>query len=125
MNNFKKISKGAILGIILLSIFIYFSPPVEAVSADKGNFVILGREGQDAKGNKQIVDEKISLCVNPGANDVVRAKMKSGIVVLVLDKTTVQGKKFYIVSTVGKDGGMMGWVSEDYIYNITTEPARE
>ena len=97
----------------------------EAVSADKGNFVILGREGQDAKGNKQIVDEKISLCVNPGANDVVRAKMKSGIVVLVLDKTTVQRKNFYLVSTVGKDGGMIGWVSEDYIYEITTEPLRE
>ena len=116
MNNFKKISKRAILGIIFLSIFIYFSPPAGAIPADKGNFVILGREG---------VDGKISLCTNPGANDAIQAKVKSGTVVLVLDKTTVQGKNFYIVSTVGKDGGMMGWVSEDYIYEITTEPERE
>ena len=133
MNNFKKISKstknrvGGVLtpptrlgwllfGIIILSSFIYFSPPAGAVSADKGDFVILGREGQD---------EKISLCVNPGANDAVQAKMKPGTVVLVLDKTTVQRKNFYLVSTVGKDGGMIGWVSEDYIYEITTEPLRE
>ena len=29
------------------------------------------------------------------------------------------------VGLSGKDGGMIGWVSEDYIYEITTEPLRE
>ena len=127
MKNFKKISK--IVGIIMLLLVFWCSGVlvryVFAISADKGDFVTLGREATDATGHKEIQDEKILLWARPGINDTVQARIKSCTVVLALDKTVVQGKNFYMVSTVGKDGGMMGWVSEDYIYDITTEPPRE
>ena len=123
MKNFKKILKRVgivMIFSVLLSGFIYLIPYALAVSPEKGNFVTLGRAE-----NEQLIDEKIDLRVSPGICDVIMAKVKSGTAVLVLDKKTVELKNFYIVSTVGKDGGMMGWVSEEYIYEILPEPLKE
>lgn len=120
MKNSNTISKKLTIGIMLLSAFIYFASPALGVSAEKGNFVKLGRLVDGS-----LFDEKIDLKVNPGVTDVVLARVPSGTIVLVLDTRTIGAEDFYIVSTVGKDGGMMGWVSESYIYEITAEPPQE
>jgi hypothetical protein len=128
MKTFRKITKRvgiAMIFSVLLSGSIYVNPYALAISVEKGNFVMLGKVVQDNKGHKEMLDEKIPLWIRPGINDTVQARVKSGTVVLVLDKTTVQGKNFYIVSTVGKEGGMIGWVSEDYIYKIVPVPNNE
>jgi hypothetical protein len=126
MKNITKISKrGMILGMvfsILLFSFIYFASGALAVSAERGDFVILGRTAEDGKGGKEIINEKVDLWIQAGVYDIVQARVESGTVVLVLDKKVVGAQTFYIVSTVGKDGGLMGWVSEDCIYEIVPEP---
>lgn len=125
LKNFSKRIRIIVFFSVLLFGFIYLSPHALAISVEKGDFVTLGKTIQDGKGHTEMVDENISLWIRPGANDVVQAKVKSGTTVLVLDKTTVKRKNFYIVSTVGKEGGMIGWVSEDYIYKIVPVPNNE
>jgi len=116
-----KTLKRVIIGtIVFLTALIYLAPPSSAVSPEKGNFVILGREA-----NEQLIDEKINLKATAGVCDAILSSVKSGTAVLVLDTKTVNAKKFYIVSTTGKDGGMMGWIGEEYIYEILSEPPQE
>jgi len=145
MNNFKKICSvenligcrrggfqtlpytrlGWLVLLFLLTSFIYFSPPVLAVSAEKGNFVVLGRPGE-ANGIKDVLmQEKIKICRRPGIEDIVPASLDSGTVVLVLEKIKIKAEIFYEVKTIGREGGMIGWVSEDYIYKIVPEPKNE
>ena len=94
---------------------------VLAVSAEKHSFVILGRAAE-GEGESGIIDEKIEFWANPGTKDMLQARIDSGIEVLVLEKREIEGEVFYIVVIVGKGGGASGWVSEDYIYEVTKEP---
>ena len=106
--------------ITFLLVFLYFSHLVLALSPEKRDFVILGREE-----NNQLIDEKINLKATAGVCDAILSSVKSGTAVLILDVKTVDAKKFYIVSTIGKDGGMMGWIGEEYIYEILSQPPQE
>ena len=106
-----------VFGIAIIVLFIVSS--AFALSADKGNFITLGREGDDG-----MVDEKISLYREP-AGDVITARLQSGIAVLVLDERVEGGEKYYIVSTVGREGGIMGWTTEEYIYEVLSGPPEE
>lgn len=129
MKNTRNISKGIMSRVIFLLvslfIFAYFIPPALAVSAERGNFVVLGRPGE-AKGIKDVLmQEKIKLCGRPGIEDVMPAGLDSGTVVLVLEKTKIKAGNFYEVTTIGREGGNIGWVSEDYIYKIVPEPKTE
>lgn len=116
-----KTLKGVIIGtIVFLTALSYLAPPAMALSPEKGDFVILGRED-----NGQLIDEKINLKASAGVCDVILSSVKSGTAVLILDVKIVAAKKFYIVSTIGKDGGMMGWTDEDYIHEILPSPPQE
>jgi len=129
MKNTKNISKSIMSRVmfLLVSLFIfaYFVPPALAVSAERGNFVVLGRPGE-AKGKQGVLmQEKIKLCSKPGIEDIVPASLDSGTVVLVLEKTKIKAGNFYEVTTIGREGGNIGWVSEDYIYKIVPVPENE
>ena len=100
--------------------FLYLTQPALALSPEKGDFVTLGREADE-----QLIDEKINLKATAGVCDAILSSVKSGTAVLVLDTKTVDAKKFYIVSTIGKDGGMMGWIGEEYIHEILPGPPQE
>ncbi len=109
MSNLKLIT------IALIALFVASS--AFAVSAEEGDFIVLGRE-VDGIFMKGMVD----LFEQPGALDVVRVQIKSGTAVQVVEKAELENDVFYLVSTVGRDGGLMGWVTEDYIYEITVQP---
>ena len=90
-----------------------------ALPADKGDFVTLGREDRDGA-----ISEKVVLYREPG-DESVTAMLQSGTAVLVLDKRTAGGETFYIVSTVGRDGGIIGWITGEYICEILPGPPAE
>ena len=125
MKNFRKISKGVTLGVIFLSAFFYLALSVLAVSADRDNFVILGKSAKDIEGKSVLMDEKIILRTAPDINSQEQGRLESGSSVLVLDMKKIELETFYLVMKVGQGGGLSGWVSEDYIYEITTEPQGE
>lgn len=94
-----------------------------AVSAEEKDFVILGRTVEDHDGNSILAGEMVQLHPAPEAVDIVSAELKSGTVVYVIQKVELgTGEVWYNVSTVGPGGGIMGWVNEDYIYEITSNP---
>lgn len=101
--------------IVLLGI-IYFSPPGFAVSAKQDDFVVLGKSGEGGK----LVAEKVVLRVNPDAASMIQGRLVSGTEVLVLEKRNLSAGTFYLVLKVGEDGGMTGWVREEYIYEIVS-----
>lgn len=112
MRNLTKIS------IALMVLFI--ATTALAVSAERGNFVILGRLVEGGE-EGELIEEKIALWATPGSNDMLQAQLKSGTEVMVLDKVELDAGTFYIVATFGERGGITGWVSEDYVYKITKE----
>lgn len=117
MKPLKRVIIGAI---VLLTTLIYLAPPALALSPEKGDFVVLGREADG-----QLIDEKINLKASSGVSDVILSSVKSGTSVLILDVKVVALEKFYMVSTIGKDGGMMGWISEGYIHEILPQQPEE
>ena len=126
MKNLKEISKRAMIGIIILTAFIYFTPLALAVSAEKGNFVILGRTIEKNGEAARIKEEMVNLLSRPDVADVMGGQLKSGTTVVVLQKVQLEiGEVYFQVSTFGRGGGMIGWVSEDYIYEVLPEPPTE
>jgi len=109
-----KTLKSLTVAIMLLSVASY----AFAASADNGDFVVLGR----SDGSGGMISEKVFLYRVPGNDEMISSSLSAGSVVQVLNEQTADGKTFYIVSTVGKDGGLMGWVSSEYIYEVTSRP---
>ena len=95
-----------------------------AVTAERGNFITIGRTSLNENGEEELADERVFLSAGPGV-DAVQAELKSGTVVQVLQKVPLETGNFYNVSTVGESGGIMGWVSEEYIYEIIIDPQIE
>jgi len=111
-----KNSKIITIALILLFGITCFSTSAIAVSAESGEFIVLGREE-----NGELVEEKVTLSVEPGVTTEIQARLSSGIEMLVLDKREVKGTTYYILSTFGREGGIIGWVSEEYIYEIVPQ----
>jgi len=109
MRNLKLFAIASIILLVASSSF--------AVSAERGEFIVLGRD-QDG----ELSDEKVTLSVEPGVTTETQAMLQSGTEMLVLDKREVEGAIYYILSTVGPEGGITGWVTEDYIYELTERP---
>ncbi|MFH1853744.1 MAG: hypothetical protein ABH815_00330 [Candidatus Omnitrophota bacterium] len=114
-------SRKITIGIMVLDALFYFVLPAFAVSAEKGGFVTLSR----SEGRELVADEMVGLYRQPGEGDVSPVGIKSGTTVLVTETADIGNKRSYLVSTVGREGGMMGWVSEGYIFEITAASARE
>ena len=118
-----KNSKIFTIALIILFASTFFASSSFAVSAEEGQFVVLGRIAENKDVETGFVDEMIGLFPQPDVTNVVYAKMKSGTTVIVLQKLELEtGDLYYHVSTVGRGGGMMGWVTEEYIYEIAPEP---
>ena len=96
---------------------------VFAVPAEKGQFIILGKGIENDGGEVQLVKEIVNLRANAEADSGVRAEVISGRTLLVVDKIELETGIFYLVSTIGREGGQMGWITEEYIYEITDEPS--
>jgi len=108
---------------IFLFAFLCLASTASAVPAEEGNFVTLGQAIEEGVGVK---DEMIDLLSQPDVPDVMGGQIKSGTVVRVLQKTVLGTENvYYQVSTFGRGGGMIGWVRENYIYEILTEPPKE
>lgn len=113
-----------VFAIAIMALFI--TSTVFAVTAERGEFVTLGRESEEEPGT--ILAELIILRDTPlevGVEleqGVIPLALKSSTVVQVLDNVELESGNVYQISTVGRGGGMIGWVSEDYIYEITTAP---
>ncbi len=121
MRNLKNIT----VGIIVLLGLAYFASASFAVSAEKDEFVILGRSGENNEGQSVLVEEKITLRVAPNVNSPEQGKVESGVSVIVLDKKEIGSEIFYFVLKIGEGGGLSGWVSEDYIYEVLSGPPQE
>ncbi|MBU3935819.1 hypothetical protein KJ909_04040 [Patescibacteria group bacterium] len=116
MRNSKNISRIVPRAIFLMLLLIWcvaLCSDVFAIPADKGDFIVLGRQE-----NEELVDEKVTLSVEPGVTTQTQARLQSGTEMLVLDLIEVEGEIYYIVSTVGREGGIIGWISEEYIYEV-------
>jgi len=87
-----------------------------AVSAEKGDIAILGREE-----NGELKKEKIDLRPGPGI-DFSLGQIESGAEIEILDTTEYNGKRFHNILVRGEAGGQIGCVSEDYIYKILPPP---
>ena len=116
MSNFKRVSKkyGIAMFFMALLCSCALALPAFAVSAEKGNFIILG--------NAIDKDEPVALWAQPGTSDIKLGKAESGTQACVLDKIEAGSGIFYFIKTVSGEIGLMGWVSEDYIYQITDAP---
>jgi hypothetical protein len=130
MKNTKNISKS-VMGrvmflLVLLFIFAYSVPSALAVSVEKGNFIVLGRHVGAKDKKSDLVQEKVKLYSSPGIEDAVPASLDSGTVVLVLEKANIKKAGiFYEITTIGREGGTIGWVLEDCIYKVVPEPEME
>lgn len=112
-----KTLKIAIIGtIVLLSALMYFTQLSLAITAEKGNIAILGREE-----NGELKKEKIDLHPGPGI-DFSLGQIESGVEIEILDTTEYNGKRFHNILVRGETGGQIGCVSEDYIYEILPPP---
>lgn len=124
MNNLTRIT------IVFMFLFIplYYISEGECISAVRGDFVVLGETTVDEEGNDAVLSGMVMLYPSPvtvGSQDtqsIQIATLKSGTVVLVLEKIELETGNLYQVSTVGRGGGIIGWVGEDYIYEITAAP---
>jgi hypothetical protein len=129
MKNITKISKRVIISTLVFSILcsgLIYILDVSAVSAERGDFVVLGRSELNDAGEEVFVEEAISLYEQPGPSvGMPYLKLNSGITVQVLQSVTIAKIVYYNVSTVGPEGGIMGWVTEEYIYEIVPEPNME
>jgi len=92
-----------------------------AVTAERGDFAILGASEEDDAGETILIEENVLLNTGP-AVDVVNGKLKPGTVVQVLDRVEIESVSYYSISTVGPEGGIIGWGTEDYIYELTERP---
>ena len=113
MRNLTKIA----IGIMVLLGLAYFASSVLAIPSQTGDRAILGKEGDDG-----LIEEMIILTFKPGEYDNVRSEVESGIRVVVLDKSEIEAGVFYLVIEITEGTGRMGWVAEDYIYEITERP---
>ena len=95
---------------------------VLAAPAEKGNFIILGRSGEDSNGESVLKEEQVVLRTAPNIDSPEQGRLDSGASVRVVDITQIETEIFYLVMKVGKGGGLSGWVSEEYIYEIVSEP---
>lgn len=122
-----KTLKRAVIGVMILSgAFMYLAPIVSAVPAEESNFVTLGQTVEEGSGVTKIKDGMIDLLLQPDVPDVLGGQIKSGTVVRVLQKAQLEGgDTYYQVSTFGRGGGMIGWVTEEYIYEVLSEPPQE
>jgi len=113
-----------VFAIAIIALFV--TSTVFAVTAERGEFIALGRESEEEPGT--ILGEMIILYDAPAQvgeeleQGVVPLALKSSTVVQVLDSVELESGNVYQISTIGRDGGMIGWVNEDYIYEITTAP---
>jgi len=110
------------IGIMIL----FVTSAVFAVTAERGEFITLGRESEEEPGT--ILGEMVILYNAPAQvgeeieQGVIPLALKSSTVVQVLDNVELESGNVYQISTVGRGGGIIGWVSEDYIYEITSAP---
>ena len=112
-----KNSKSIAISIMVLLALMYFASSVFAIPAQVGDRAILGREdGGD------LIEETIILTFKPGDYDDVRSEIESGIRIVVLDKSEIEAGTFYLVIEISEEIGRMGWIAEDYIYEITERP---
>ena len=116
-------------GFAIAIMALFITSTVFAVTAERGEFVTLGRESEEEPGT--IVGEMIVLRDAPAEvgeeleQGAIPLMLKSSTVVQVLDRMELESGNVYQISTIGRGGGMIGWVSEDYIYEITTNPLEE
>ena len=96
-----------------------------AVSAERGDFVTLGRTAETEQGEEAYEQEMVNLYIGPAIEGIVQAQLKSGTMVQVLERIDLEAGSYYNVSTVGPGGGIIGWVSEAYIYEVIIEPEIE
>lgn len=112
-----KNSKIFTIALIILFASTFFASPSFAIPAQAGDRAVLGIEGDNG-----LVEEMIVLLFRPGEYNDVRSEVESGIKVVVLDKTEVEAGTFYLVIEISEETGRMGWVAEEYIYEITERP---
>ena len=104
----------------LIALFTCLVPVSFAATAEKGDFVVIGMAENGVR-----IDKMVALMDQPVEYGAIHSEVKSGTTALVADKAYIGGENFYLVSTVGRDGGFMGWVTEEYIYEITEAPIEE
>lgn len=113
-------------GIAIVLMVLFIASTAFAVSAEEKDFIILGRTTEDPDGNSILAQEMVDLYPAPGTVDTIYGQLKSGTVFQVLQKVELETEVFwYNISTVGRGGGLMGWVTEEYIYEITEVPIEE
>jgi hypothetical protein len=121
MRNLKNIT----FGIVVLLCLAYFASANFAVSVERDDFIILGRSCKDSEGKSVLMEEKIILRTTPNVSSPEQGRLESGTSVLVLDKRQFGTETFYLIMKVGEGGGLSGWVSEDYIYEVLSGPPQE
>lgn len=121
MRNLKSIA----IGIVVLLGLAYFTSAAFAISAERDNFIVLGRNGQNSEGESVLIEEKIILKSAPNINSPEQGRLDTGTSVRVLDIVQIEAETFYLVMKVGEGGGLSGWVSEDYIYEVLSGPPQE